>query len=59
MRTINRGTRASAALVCAIAAVGTLSASASAPAASKVIGPRAKVVAKHRDPRGDRRAHDR
>ena len=38
--------------MCGIAAVGTLSASASAPAASTVIGPRAKVVASIAIPEG-------
>jgi YVTN family beta-propeller protein len=52
MRTMSRDTRASAALACAIAVVGVVSVSASASAASKVIGPRAKVVAKIAIPEG-------
>jgi YVTN family beta-propeller protein len=50
MGTINQGTRASAAIVCAIAAVGTLSV-ARRRGCIKVIGPRAKVVA-NRYPQG-------
>jgi YVTN family beta-propeller protein len=49
---MSRDTRASAALACAIAVVGVVSVSASASAASKVIGPRAKVVAKIAIPEG-------
>jgi DNA-binding beta-propeller fold protein YncE len=52
MKTIGPCTRARVALVCAIAAIGTVSVSASAPAASTFIGPRAKVVAKIAIPEG-------
>jgi virginiamycin B lyase len=52
MRTMNRDIRASATLACAIAVVGAASVSASASAASKAIGPHAKVVAKIAIPEG-------
>jgi virginiamycin B lyase len=52
MRTVNRHIRAGAALACAIAVVGAVSLSASASAASRVIKPRAEVVAKIAIPQG-------
>ena len=49
---MSRVTRASAALACAIALVGAVSANSSATAKSKTIAPRAKVVAKFPIPGG-------
>ena len=46
------GIRASVTLACAIAVIGTASAAASGPASSRVVGPRAKVVAKIAIPAG-------
>jgi streptogramin lyase len=52
MSTMTRAMRAIAALACGIAMIGTVAASASAPASSKVVGPRAKVIARIAIPQG-------